>query len=145
MCSLPFKSPAFLLAVRSAGAFLPDCLQNSHENVLVITFRPEGRSFLICRSSRRLLPDSKPPRFQRREGRRNTRRTLQASIRGDPPPMFLFFARGTRRSFFDSFFFANPSRIVFTLRFLITRLAFRSAFSSCPAVVLLRKLRAAAA
>ena len=46
--------------------------------------------------------------------------------------MFLFFARGTRRSFFDSFFFTNPSRIIFTPRFLITRLAFRSAFSSCP-------------
>ena len=54
----------------------------------MITPRPEGRSFLIRRSSRRLLPDSKPPRFQRREGHRNTRRARQASIRGDPPLYF---------------------------------------------------------
>ena len=60
----------------------------SAQTSIVITPRPEGRSFLIRRPSRRLLPDSKPPRFQRREGRRNTRRARQASIRGDPPLCF---------------------------------------------------------
>ena len=51
---------------------------------------------MIRRPSRRLLPDSKPPRFQRREGRRNTRRARQASIRGDPPYVSLLRTRHSK-------------------------------------------------